>query len=80
MSNDDFLKSFCNRYVNGQCQTLACLKRGGYRAGMKPDYNLATCGYHEVLLELRILREENKCLGKDLDRALYELGAASHGE
>jgi hypothetical protein len=47
---------------------------------MKPDYNLATCEYHEVLLELRILREENKCLGKDLDRALYELGAASHGE
>lgn len=41
---EQFLKENCNRLANGQCQTFACLKRGGYiRGGLLANYNIATC-------------------------------------
>lgn len=34
----------CNRLMYGQCTTLACLKRGGYKLGDAPvDINVSTC-------------------------------------
>ena len=59
MSNDEWLKYQCNRYANGQCSTLACLRRGGYKRGDVPvNYDLATCHAHEVLVELENLRQQ----------------------
>ena len=49
------LKAECNRYTNGQCSTLACLKRGGYQRGDKPDYETATCERHEQVMALETL-------------------------
>ena len=71
-SNDEFLKSKCNRYTNGFCHTLACLKRGGYKGGSFKD-DIATCEYHEVVQELEDLRDELRCVNIDLNRALDEM-------
>jgi hypothetical protein len=49
------LKTQCNRYANGICQTSACLKRGGYQLGNKPDYEIATCECHEQIIALETL-------------------------
>lgn len=52
MTNEEWLKDQCNRYVNGICDLRRCLVRGGYKEGpIGPDkYNfLATCHAHEVL-------------------------------
>ena len=57
-SNDEWLKAQCNRYVNGQCSTLTCLKRGGYVRGTPPNYDTATCEPHEILTELAALRAD----------------------
>lgn len=72
MNNDEFLKSQCNRYVNGYCSTRKCLVRGGWKVGMNQD--VATCESHEILVELESLRDENKCLSSDLNRVLKEGG------
>lgn len=52
----------CNRYANGFCSTLNCMKRGGYvRGESRPgDREMATCEAHELyceLLELRQIRD-----------------------
>jgi len=49
------LKLQCNKHTNGQCQTLACLKRSGYQRPAKPDYNLATCEVHEQITAIETL-------------------------
>ncbi len=38
------LEAHCNKTVNGECRTLACLQRGGHvlRSG-PPDSSIATC-------------------------------------
>jgi hypothetical protein len=47
------LKADCNRYTNGQCQTVACLKRGGYKkGGPQPNYEIATCDRYEQVQAL----------------------------
>lgn len=56
MTNDEWLKAQCNRYVNGYCNTLACLNRGGPKDGPTKQ-RLATCEPHEILQELADLRE-----------------------
>lgn len=57
MSNDEWLKDQCNRYLNGFCSTSSCLKRGGLVADDPRGYEAATCHAHEVLQELEVLRE-----------------------
>lgn len=57
MTTDEWLKDQCNRYRNGQCSTLSCLKRGGYTRGTKPNYEKATCHPYETIVELEQLRE-----------------------
>ena len=38
------LDSLCNKIINGECRTLACLQRGGHVRGVKPpDPSVATC-------------------------------------
>ena len=54
------LKDSCNRYKNGICQTTACLKRGGYQRGEKPNYDVATCDRHEQVNALEILLPDNE--------------------
>lgn len=49
------LKNQCNKYANGSCQTLACLKRGGYKRGEKSNYEEATCERHEQVKALEAL-------------------------
>ena len=66
--NAEWLKSQCNRYVNGECHTLRCMKRGGYKHGKVETYDCATCEPHEILLELEDLREENR----SIERAFYQ--------
>ena len=71
--NEEWLKGQCNRYVNGQCNTLKCLTRGN--GGKRPkasDYNLASCEAHEVLLELEELRDECKSMYQNFCQARDE--------
>lgn len=63
MNNDEFLKSQCNLYVNGRCDTHRCLKRGGYPSKVNP-----TCEYHEILLELQELRERVDSKQRTIER------------
>ena len=49
------LKDSCNRYKNGICQTTACLKRGGYKCGDKPNYEDATCERREQAEAIEML-------------------------
>lgn len=49
------LKADCNRYVNGNCQALVCLIRGGHERGNKPDYGKATCERHEQVNALETI-------------------------
>jgi hypothetical protein len=38
------LDSLCNKIINGECRTLACLQRGGHVRGAEPpDPSVATC-------------------------------------
>ncbi len=52
--NLQWLKNQCNRYKNGTCMTLKCMKRGGYVRGsdMKVDYEIATCNAFEIVKRL----------------------------
>lgn len=51
----------CNRYVNGQCSTLRCLVRGGYKINSGPcDNSIATCEEHETATRLRELLSHPK--------------------
>lgn len=52
------LKSECNRFVNGQCTTLACMKRGGYTSGIPGTYDQATCAEREAVLAIQHLESE----------------------
>ena len=54
--NIEWLKDQCNRYVNGQCSTLSCLRRGGYKVGGY-SYDIATCNPHEIILKLTKLNK-----------------------
>ena len=53
---EEWVKSQCNRYVNGHCSSTVCLLRGGYFRCEKPDYNMATCEAHEVMQKLQSKR------------------------
>jgi hypothetical protein len=48
-------EAMCNRIVNGQCTTLACLQRGGYvrGAGIPPNYSQAACPELDRAIALR---------------------------
>ena len=65
--NDEWLKNQCNRYVNGMCQTLYCLKRGGY-PNVKDN---PSCEPHEILCELQSLRKEVKEQEKIVDSLVF---------
>ena len=60
------LKTECNRYTNGICQTNACLTRGGYKRGEKQNYETATCERHEQIKELEILLPKTMKTSKQL--------------
>lgn len=60
MTNEEWLKGMCNRYINGICETVGCLRRGGYKPGSFPvDCNVATCHAHETLQELATNEEKS---------------------
>lgn len=51
--NREWLKTQCNRYVNGICSTRRCLVRGGHESGSGPvDFDVATCEHHELINQL----------------------------
>lgn len=55
MTNQELIawaKTQCNKYANGQCTTARCMRRGGFSSGSCPDFQLATCEYHEVVKAL----------------------------
>lgn len=59
------LKAECNRYVNGNCMTRRCIVRGMDRAKMTfplTDYAVATCEWHEAVLEMERARDLIDCL------------------
>jgi hypothetical protein len=61
MKSLDLLSKQCNKYTNGQCGTLACLQRGGYNRKnpkLPIDLNMATCEYHEAILEILDLKRK----------------------
>lgn len=68
--NDEWLKLQCNKYVNGVCASLLCLKRGlgndRKKWKLPIDYSKSACESHEILLELQELRHENEMLKNDL--------------
>ncbi|NBW15810.1 MAG: hypothetical protein EBR82_48270 [Caulobacteraceae bacterium] len=39
----EYWRNECSRLMYGSCQTLACLKRGGWVRGDPVDYDMATC-------------------------------------
>ena len=61
MSNEQWLKSQCNRYVNGECHTSICYRRAGHVSG-PPKHDSATCEAHELLQELSNKTEDTKRL------------------
>jgi len=65
------LKGECNRYANGQCQTLACLKRGGYTKGDPVDYSIASCERHEQIDALERLPEGSEVITGDMQRGTW---------
>lgn len=67
---EQILSKECNRYVNGFCATLSCLKRGGFDTKNLPPpipslieksykelVDKSTCEIHEAILEVRTLEE-----------------------
>ena len=64
------LKAQCNRHINGSCQTLSCLKRGGYQRGDKPNYKTATCERHEQIKALEAMLANAK--ERDAEKEAYE--------
>ena len=56
--HEKFLTENCNRLKYGKCQTLGCLRRGGYEKG-KPDYDKATCVPYEIFQMLEV-KDESK--------------------
>lgn len=58
----DELKSQCNKYTNQECQTLACLKRGGWKRGEQVKYRISTCEKHEQATQLMKLIAAKKLL------------------
>lgn len=60
MTTDEWLKDQCNIYANGECQTLACFRRGGFVSGAArvPKHIKPTCHAYEALQELEALRKE----------------------
>lgn len=49
-----YFEKQCNRYVNGQCMTLRCQRRGyDYQRGAIPDYARASCEEHEAAVLTR---------------------------
>ena len=58
--NKKWLASQCNRHINGLCQTLVCLQRGGYKSGEEGpiDYDIATCEPYELLTLLDEQKED----------------------
>jgi hypothetical protein len=52
MTNKQWLKEQCNRYVNGFCGTRSCLVRGKALKKLPIDLNKATCHAHEILQKL----------------------------
>jgi hypothetical protein len=62
----DLLKARCNRYVNGQCTTSACMRRGGWKPTGEPtDYAYATCAEHETVQIIERARDLVSCLVKN---------------
>lgn len=60
------LKSECNKYVNGKCYTIACMKRGKYyKRGGPCNPDCATCESHEQIIVLEsLLKLESKYITK----------------
>lgn len=58
-----WLKSQCNRHVNGKCTTLACLLRGKWKDGgverQVDPYSLSTCVPHEIVTVLEHYKFES---------------------
>jgi hypothetical protein len=86
----DFL---CNKIVNGECRTLACLRRGGYddelcRArGIKPpDPLVATCpalekaGAMRRAATLRAAANRTECLIGDTPHPKFAEGVLAAGD
>lgn len=65
MTNLEWLKGQCDRYVNGQCHTASCMKRGGYDPQKPETYDsAATCHAHEIVKQLERPPEEIKMAGR----------------
>ena len=62
------LDSLCNKIVNGECRTVACLHRGGWIRGAEPaDPSVATCPELEKAAAMRLaatlLQQQQHLLG-----------------
>lgn len=59
------LKQECNRYVNGNCSTASCIRRGMQETGATfplANYEVATCDHHKAVREIEQARELIDCL------------------
>lgn len=52
-THEEFLAENCTRLSHGQCSTLNCLIRGGYKQGTPTDYNKASCPAYEIHQKLQ---------------------------
>lgn len=56
--SESILSKKCNRYVNGICTTVNCVKRGNPNYSLPLDFKKSTCEIHEAILEVRALEED----------------------
>lgn len=72
---ETWLRSQCNRYINGQCTTLACMIRGAWTPGNTQD--VATCEPHETILRLTQQASELSALRVDHGRLCRAINDSS---
>jgi hypothetical protein len=61
-------KSECSFYVNGRCDTLGCLRRGGYESGCNTANFTPTCAAREAV-EVAPLRQQLAQVTQERDEA-----------
>lgn len=59
----------CNRYVNGTCANVACIKRGGWKGELPVNYDVATCEAHETATNLEHLQAQVSAMREALEEA-----------
>lgn len=69
---EKLLSKECMRYIAGECRSTHCLIRGGYNLKNRGPFNpeIATCEYHEAIIELKVAQRNAEIVREDFENAL----------